>query len=414
MKTNRPEVHIRREEVEKCQICETTPTNRGIYVTRLNVPGLSPEEQEICLDFCAKCNYAWQNPRPSQLSLDAYYTHCGSASGQVLGALTPDCEQITRAKKRLMWFRSRSRVELQSAQLSILDVGAGNGAALWAYLEDAPTGQLVAAVEPARSARENLGLRGIAAWEDLGSISAVKTFSIIFLFSVLEHVSDPVSLISRLKSLLSTDGEIWVTVPDSCRPRSTLGEFYGFEHLHHFSHRTIRVIGANSELSLTDKETLDDGALVAIFSKTDRGTTSKIGQDGPETADLKTEIEKYKRKKELAENRVRRLVDNSLEAAQTGRKLVVWGAGQHSAQIFANRKEDLAPVFCFADFKCRLGQPEIFMSRPVLHPDDIVWQDIDDVFISSESFNRQIEREARRRASHCRIINPYNSNWSVV
>ena len=402
-------VHIRREDVEKCHLCGTPPTNRGIYEACLNVPALSPVEQEICLDYCVQCDYAWQNPRPTQLSLDDYYKNCGSASGQVLGALAPDYEQTSRAKNRLMWFLPRSRLGSRSKDLSILDVGAGNGAALLAYLEDASPDQLVAAVEPAESARDSLKSRGIHTWESLSSIPAGRKFDIIFLFSVLEHVSEPVSLIERLRSLLSINGEIWVAVPDSCRPRSTFGEFYGFEHLHHFSLRSMPILGASSEFSIIDKETLDDGALVAIFSKTDQGPTLEMGQDSPETTDLKTEIEEYRQRKHVARGRIRRLVDSTLAAAQSGRKLVVWGAGQHSAQIFANREQDLSPVFCFADFKCELGQPETFMSRPVLHPDDIGWHDIDDVLVSSESFNAQIEREARRRASHCRIINPYTS-----
>jgi SAM-dependent methyltransferase len=100
---------------------------------------------------------------------------------------------------------------------SVLDVGCGSGNFLRCMKEK---GFSAFGIEPSGSgseyAREAHGVdiyRGMI--EDYLSASSGRTFDVITLLNVLEHLTNPVQILLRLSRVLSSDGVMAIVVPDA-------------------------------------------------------------------------------------------------------------------------------------------------------------------------------------------------------
>lgn len=106
-------------------------------------------------------------------------------------------------ERRFQSFRNEVRGK------SWLDFGAGSGAILDRL---APLSKSAAAVEPQQEAANFLTALGHTVYRRLEDVPA-QGFDIITLFHVLEHLSNPVEILSGLKKKLSSNGRIFIEVP---------------------------------------------------------------------------------------------------------------------------------------------------------------------------------------------------------
>lgn len=87
--------------------------------------------------------------------------------------------------------------------------------------------------------------------------SALGHFDIITLNKVIEHVNDPVAMLTKAAGLLTPGGFIYVEVPDVAAAVEGAGrEEYFIEHLHVFSPASLTQCGERSGLSLLVLERL--------------------------------------------------------------------------------------------------------------------------------------------------------------
>ncbi len=94
----------------------------------------------------------------------------------------------------------------------VLDIGAGDGA----FLRSLADKWERYAVEGSEDTRKALEKDGITVFRDLEAAAqeSPKTFQIVTLFQVLEHLSDFRPVLSQAKQLLAPGGRIVITVPD--------------------------------------------------------------------------------------------------------------------------------------------------------------------------------------------------------
>jgi 2-polyprenyl-3-methyl-5-hydroxy-6-metoxy-1,4-benzoquinol methylase len=103
---------------------------------------------------------------------------------------------------------------LDKSSLTLLDVGCGGGTFLEVCKQN---GWHVEGVDPSpsasHSALENYKIN--VQHGDFNKIKFNKTFDVITLWGVLEHMSDPISAIKKAKELLSENGMIVFEVPSA-------------------------------------------------------------------------------------------------------------------------------------------------------------------------------------------------------
>jgi len=161
-------------------------------------------DPECNIAQCRVCGYVFDNPRPTQEELIGFYSKPGKYDSW-LNELGP---------RHRLWKRRLSKLRSTRKAGSLLDVGAGIGQFLCHarndYREVYGTEVSSAAVQVARD-KYNLKLfQGTI--EDFNPQG--NNFDNITLFHVLEHVTDPGSLLRKCHSLLSSDGILVIAVPN--------------------------------------------------------------------------------------------------------------------------------------------------------------------------------------------------------
>ena len=121
----------------------------------------------------------------------------------------------------------------------VLEIGSGNG---YLLSRVAQLGATVLGVEPGAHGQmgaEKYGVPIIHGYFPSPEISG--RFSLIFLSSVLEHLSDPVALLRSLSSYLTPDGKVILSVPDES-PYIELGDVSTLFHEHwsYFDQTTLK------------------------------------------------------------------------------------------------------------------------------------------------------------------------------
>jgi SAM-dependent methyltransferase len=205
---------------------------------------------------CSQCQHGFLNPQPQWDELSDYY-HSNYSPYQSSHGLADEFDRTVQNARRSGSYR---HVEI-SPGLRVLDIGCGGGS----FLAVARAlGGIVRGVEPSsfgvRAAREQ-GLEVFeGTLEDFARDAKQGTFDLITFSHVVEHLCDPIATLSLAKTLLATNGKIWVAVPNgSCYyARSLTWRWHSSDlplHLHHFSPESMRITAFRAGLSLDSLRT---------------------------------------------------------------------------------------------------------------------------------------------------------------
>jgi len=138
---------------------------------------------------------------------------------------------------------------LKAKEGAVLDVGTGTGYLLAAFAEELPRFDIVG--HDLNNEKEEFIRANGATDFYAGSLENIpKTFDLITLNHVLEHLADPVTVLKQASALLKPDGYLAVVVP--CF-KSVYTDFFFLEHCSHFTERSLNVVSALAGLSIVDR-----------------------------------------------------------------------------------------------------------------------------------------------------------------
>lgn len=194
---------------------------------------------------CDHCAMGMISPRPVSAWFDEFYRRyywriyissrfkdlsemyvvdqCDERAKQIFNAITP---------------------HLCEAPNSYLDVGCGQGAMIAEFRKRYPSGNYVG-VDPSRDAaefcRQHHGITiEVVERNSLDADGIRRQFDLITLIHVLEHVLDPVGVLSRAVEGLSDVGLIYVEVPDLLSKEWSGKEFFHVAHIWYFHDFALR------------------------------------------------------------------------------------------------------------------------------------------------------------------------------
>jgi len=216
--------------------------------------------------FCPKCQALFIHPFPSNKELIAYYKKFTNSA--------PQQEKLIRSRSKLIINKLR---KLYPNGLDLIDIGCGYGF----FLDEARKRNLsVFGIEPStksyKYAKNNLRLNVIKA--DLKSFleSNRRKFDFVIYSHVIEHIKDPIKVISQLSILLKLHGILYIETPNvNSHLFYSEKENYTFllppEHLWLFSLKSFNYL-ITSNLSLIQVATISQpehlmGIIKNIFKK---------------------------------------------------------------------------------------------------------------------------------------------------
>ncbi len=183
---------------------------------------------------CGGCGMIQAHPFPSDKEIAAYY-----ASPYYDPYLEAKQENVTAYEAWL------DEIEKRSPRGSLLDVGCGLGLFLAAARARGWDARGVEpSVWPARFAGEETGVPVDACRLEEARFPSGR-FDVVTLWSTLEHLPDPASVLREAERITRPGGAIWIGVPNTASLEARLRgprdhNLAKPEHLLHFTERTLR------------------------------------------------------------------------------------------------------------------------------------------------------------------------------
>ena len=216
---------------------------QGLYRCTSSALGVHPD-----IFQCRTCSLVFNEPSSEGFDHLAEY------------ARVDDPEYLEqRTARRLTYGRELERIEALRAPGDLLDVGCYTGF----FLEQArERGWRVRGVEPSKwaadHAKARLGLDVFAGpVEAYAAAAGAERFDVVTLWDVLEHLSDPVSVLRRIHALLRPGGLLAFTTHNLDRPLARLlrGRYPFFMEMHtlHLNDRTLALLLETAGFELVEK-----------------------------------------------------------------------------------------------------------------------------------------------------------------
>jgi SAM-dependent methyltransferase len=181
---------MKSELLQQCNLCDST---------RVDV-----FDRDCNIAKCWACGYIFDDPRPAEEELIEFYSRPGKYDSWL---------NELEARERI-WKRRLSKLQSTKKPGSLLDVGTGIGQFLalarGSYAHVYGTEVSTTAV---KISREKYNLDIFQGTIDDLAVQG-KVFDNISLFHVLEHVTDPRSVLKACRSLLSDGGILVIAVPN--------------------------------------------------------------------------------------------------------------------------------------------------------------------------------------------------------
>ena len=239
--------------------------------------------QEFQLIECSVCRLRLTQDAPGQERIAPYYrsedyiSHSNSSKG-LINRLYQVVRKRTLKQKRRLVIRLSGK---QSGDL--LDLGSGTGAFA---SEMKSHGWSVRGLEPDASARQLASELNKVELEDLRSFYSLpeKSFDIITLWHVLEHVHDLNGYFTKLKLLLKPGGRLLIAVPNyTSVDAAHYGKYWAAydvpRHLYHFSPDSMKQLAERHGLKICSRRPMwyDSFYISLLSSRYKNGRTNYFG-----------------------------------------------------------------------------------------------------------------------------------------
>lgn len=236
------------ETLKNCPVCQASS-----FSNYLNVEDYTVSHKEFTIQQCNSCYFLFTNPRPPEEEIGAYYQ-----SEEYISHHDESKTLMSKAYKSVRDYTISGKVkminELIPTKGTLLDVGCGTGNFIQACREN---GWKICGTEPDPGARTVASNRvGETIFDSINdSVLSGKTFDIISMWHVLEHVHQLNETVDWLEKHLKPNGKIIIAVPN---PQSydalNYGRFWAAydvpRHLYHFTKASMKKLMVYHNLSV--------------------------------------------------------------------------------------------------------------------------------------------------------------------
>lgn len=226
------------EKLEQCPSCGSSS-----FQNKMITEDFTVSHESFAIVQCDKCNLLFTNPRPPKQSISKYYdspeyiSHSNKTKS-VLDIIYQVVRNYSLKKKYKL-------ISSLNTTKSLLDYGCGTGHFLNKVYKEQWE---ISGVEPNSNAHFNISVN-IKKYihKSLSDISPEKSFGIITLWHVLEHIHDLNETLINLKLRLDKNGKLIIAVPN---PNSFDAEYFKEywaaydtpRHLYHFTQSSMKTL----------------------------------------------------------------------------------------------------------------------------------------------------------------------------
>jgi SAM-dependent methyltransferase len=357
--------------------------------------------------LCRDCGLIYNDPMPTEEELAALY-----------GAMAREIADRPVAAPRIMPIE-RAQAEYIAPVLDarprarVLDIGCSMGGFLAAVTE---RGASAVGVEPsphdAAVARSRFGLDVRDGFFENITFGDER-FDVVTLRFVFEHVRDPRGILRRVRALLAPNGRVYLEVPNLATPFVGLDDFFSYGHLQTFTPESLAGLCGREGFAV---ERMDTCANVYDASPHPPSIRAILAPGGAVSAPaapvdaVRAHLASYHAAREVL---VSRVTAHLRRALQDRRRVVVYGAGTHTAELYSRCPFLRAHVVAMVDGNPRLQGHE-FLGVPVHRPRALAALDPDLIVISVRTAERQIAEYLAAEGFGPRVLRLYEDTGAAA
>lgn len=246
----------------KCNLCGS---DEHVVIDSHRKGKYGKPEAEVRAVICKTCGLVYLNPQLDDVERCDIYSAGASNIPHEADEKYLQMKE-TGAELILKWLNER--VNLHDKPGRVLDVGCGFGSLLHAFQK---YGWDAYGIEPATNyaefARENYGAKVTVGFLENSNLPS-SYFDVVTLAHSLEHFSDPTKTLTRIRSLIKDEGQIFIEVPNILKPIS----FRCFHalHLYYYSANTLGLLLRKTGFELIEID--GRGDIWALARKATAGT----------------------------------------------------------------------------------------------------------------------------------------------
>lgn len=364
------------EEV-MCDLCKSNNSSEVYNSTQYSN---SFGKINIKLVVCENCGFIYQNPQLTASALDEHYQY--NSSGNVFRESMQSSLEFEERKDFLIEIINDFNIK------NICDVGGGKGEFL-SYLEVDLTVKKIL-IEPSDAILENSNNDIIKIQSKIEDLSGDTKFGLIMCINSFEHFKNPTIVLDKISNLLEDNGFIFIEVPNTLKPYSTIGEFFSYEHLNHFSYESLSYMLNKFDfypIKIAQSKNINTIRIIA----------GKINQKNVLNNTLNIFSKYQLDKSNFLENLS---FDDKLN------KFSIYGAGEHTKYLIEKFDiSDRIEYFIDSDSK---KQGKYFFDKLIISPEEIEQKNIKNILISSRDFENEIYNKLKVLFPKLNLITIYN------
>ena len=207
--------------------------------------------------MCDKCGLVYQNPRLKKDYIEDLFSKNYRPSVPTRYYLE---QKRADALDRIRWLKE---IVPDFEGKKILDIGCAEGSMLYLLKKE---GAYVYGVEPneqfSKYGSRIFGLSNLKTGEFNSDTFSTENFDLITCIHTLEHIYEPINLLSLIKDRLIANGYIFIEVPNIKKPLESLEHFFEGSHLCVFSLATLTILLHQADLKILKIEDVPRGLRV--------------------------------------------------------------------------------------------------------------------------------------------------------
>lgn len=247
----------------------------------------SKSKLPLRVSACLACGLVQQEDLPSSEELAIYYSH--NYREDYKRTYFPKLKHVRRAgltaTNRLAFIR---RFVSPSPTNRLLDIGAGGGEFVYMATKAGFSAQ---GLEPNHGYSEFAKSEyGVDIRCEMFSQVADKSYELVTISHVLEHMAKPVNVARKISEILTNGGHLFIEVPNILQKDASPHNIFFKAHLFYYSRFTLEFV-MSKHFDLINIE--DDGNLLAMFRKK---TSTALSLSPPGTKALETQLERLEQR----------------------------------------------------------------------------------------------------------------------